>query len=230
MELRLTVQRTGGCEEMTFACSRLLNGGWAARDGEGQRRHVEELSALGIAPPESVPDVFFLTDDRVSTAATVQVTSGETSGEGEYVLLFAADEVFVGIGSDHTDREIEKVSIPGSKQMCPDLMGATVWPYEEVRGHWDELRIRCVVRIGTGTALYHDSSTKELLHPEEWKRHLRGNGLLQPGLVFFSGAVPAVDGVRSADEYTMQLLDPVVGRTLEHSYRVERVDQSFRPA
>lgn len=50
----------------------------------------------------------------------------------EFVLFIDREDIFVEVGSDHTDRELERHSIIKSKQICQNVVLKNVWKYKEV--------------------------------------------------------------------------------------------------
>ena len=91
------------------------------RDEAAVRRHIEELAAHGIDAPPATP-IFWLLPNWLLTLApaTTQVHTAKSSGEVEPVLLRMPDgEVFVTVGSDHTDRDLERSSLLLAKLTCP---------------------------------------------------------------------------------------------------------------
>ena len=63
------------------------------------------LAAKGIPGPKSIPVLFPVVCHALTTDSVIEVYGSETSGEVEYVLcVVSEDEVYVGLGSDHTDR------------------------------------------------------------------------------------------------------------------------------
>src|SRR5262245_41307430 len=102
--LSLTVRAEGRTVPLAFPVRRVINAGYVGRDQDAVRVHIEELRREGVPPPAAVPMLFPLPSDSVTTANRIEVGGGETSGEVEYALLLAGDAVYVGVGSDHTDR------------------------------------------------------------------------------------------------------------------------------
>ena len=102
----------------------MVNAGYVGRDQATVKAHIEEMRRLGNPAPTSVPVFFMLTADNVTTADQIDVLGTGTSGEVEYVLLLHEDEVFVAVGSDHTDRALEGASIGKSKQVCKNVVSA----------------------------------------------------------------------------------------------------------
>jgi Protein of unknown function (DUF2848) len=91
---------------------------------------------------------------------------GETSGgEAEFVLLRHAGRLWVGAGSDHTDREVEKYGVTVSKQLCEKPIAPVLWPYDEEAEHWDRLILRSHVLASGKSVLYQEGSVAALLHP-----------------------------------------------------------------
>ncbi len=73
--------------------------------------------------------------------SVLEVESLKTSGETDIFLVPASDGLLVGTGSDHTGREQEAVDVSYSKGLCPKVLSAEVWRYEDVRAHFDEIEL-----------------------------------------------------------------------------------------
>ena len=133
-ELRFTDE--SGTHTESVDVRNLIIAGWTGRDAEATERHIAELEAIGIARPKKVPCFYRVSVDRLTTAGAVQVLGTDSSGEVEFVLLALEDGLWVGVGSDHTDRKVEAYNVAVSKQMCPKPIGAEFWRYEDVFEHW----------------------------------------------------------------------------------------------
>src|SRR5574341_1102958 len=118
---------------------RLINAGYTGRDQAAVRHHIEELKAHDIPAPASTPTMYAKPACLLTQGPTIEVLGGQTSGEAEFVLLISAERVLVAAGSDHTDRELEKVSIEKAKMMCPNVISRDAWDLAEVRDGWDEI-------------------------------------------------------------------------------------------
>ncbi len=55
---------------------------------------------------------------RLTTDDAIEALGAASSGEAEFVLLRHGGRLWIGAGSDHTDREVEKYGVSVSKQMC----------------------------------------------------------------------------------------------------------------
>src|ERR1700730_14406559 len=116
--LDLAVETSQGPEGLKFEAERLICCGWVGRDRAALQAHIDELARLGVPPPKRVPAYMNFSPYLLTTEQTVDVVSDTTSGEVEYVLLCRDVSMWVTVGSDQTDRDVESKSIPGSKQMC----------------------------------------------------------------------------------------------------------------
>jgi hypothetical protein len=132
----------------------------------------------------------------------------------------------VTVGSDHTDRDVETKSIPGSKQMYAKVLARECWPYADVKDHWDRLILRCWVTKGTQRTLYQEDPLAAILGPQEVLEKMPdlGEGK-DEGVVFFSGTIATKSGLVYADSYELEIEDPVLKRSIRHSYRARVLPQ-----
>lgn len=97
----------------------LVVAGYTGRDPAAVKHHIDELAAIGVAPPPAVPMVYRYPLRLLTTAGDLKVSGRETSGEVEPVLVRQAGAWYLGVGSDHTDRSLERQSVERSKAVCP---------------------------------------------------------------------------------------------------------------
>ena len=190
------------------------------------QHHIDELGALGVAPPSSVP-LFYPMDPALfaGSVTTIDVVGEATSGEVEAVLLSLADGLWVGLGSDHTDRELEATSVQLSKQLCRKPMAGVLWRFDEVIDHWDRMILRAYILENGGRVLYQEGALAAVRRPEDlihaYAEQLgRTDATLPVGTVMFCGALNAIGGIRPASRFEMELEDPVLQRSLSHAYDV----------
>jgi hypothetical protein len=220
--LHFAVTSKAGQRGLDLSVEHLWNGGWAGRNPEDVRRHIEEIAALGVSAPRTTPIWFPLSNHLATTSDRLQALGPASSGEIEYALLVdAAGDVYVTIASDHSDRAMEQYGIQLAKQLYPDVLAPEVWPYAEVAPHWDQLRLRCWFTWEGTRTLYQDALASELLSADQWLHVLSEEGIRQPGLVFLSGTPNSVAELVSADAYDLEFTDPVLGRNIRHHYEVE---------
>jgi hypothetical protein len=227
--LPLLVESDGRTAPLSFRVKRMINAGFVGRDQATVQAHIDEMRHLGIPAPASVPVLFALTADNVTTADQIEVIGRDTSGEAEYVLLLSQHDVFVGVGSDHTDRALEGASIRKSKQVCKNVVSSRVWRYRDVKDHWDELELRSWVRSSeTGAeVLYQQGTLATILSAEQLIDLVRSRikDARTDGLVIFSGTVPMVAGkILYGSEFRCELRDPRSRRALACGYRATPVE------
>ena len=221
--MMLTFDRhaNGRRDRVAVAVQTLVIAGWAGRDEAAIRHHLEELAAIGVPPPSSVPVYYRVGAALLTQESHVPVLGQDSSGEVEPVLLSLADGLWVGIGSDHTDRKAETVGIALSKQMCPKPVGSELWSYPEVEPHWDRLMMRSFATVQGERVLYQEGPLTALRSPRNLMESRPGGPELPPGSLLFCGTLGAIGGIRPAARFEMELEDPVLGRTLRHAYDIE---------
>lgn len=227
MKIDLMLEDKLGRRPLAFTYSRMVNAGYVGKNQAEVRRHIEELAAKGIPGPKSIPVLFPVVCHTLTTDSVVEVYGSETSGEVEYVLcVVSEDKVYVGLGSDHTDRHLEETDIPRSKQICPNIMSRAVWPLEEVEEHWDDLLMSASVVKNTEAIRYQEGRLGLLLNPAELMAFAKGKigGPLQ-NLIIFSGTMGMLtDEFVFGESFSAKLIDEKTNRRLEISYEVKPLD------
>jgi hypothetical protein len=200
----------------------LVIAGWTARDVAALDHHIEELKAIGVQPPSKVPLYYRVAASLLTQAVSIQVLGDDTSGEVEPVLMGASDRLWVTVGSNHTDRRIESYGIAISKQVCPKIIARSAWRFEDVEPHWDRLVLRSFVEEAGKKVLYQEGTLGRLRPPREliagWRN---GDSKLPPHIAMFCGTMPAIGAIRPSPRFAMEIEDPVLGRTLSHTYQVQ---------
>ncbi len=218
--LVLQVEQKSSAAPLTVTATTLVIAGWAGRDKAATEHHIAELEALGVRRPEQVPTYYRASASRLTTQSAIEVIGGDSSGEVEPVVIRHDGKLYVGVGSDHTDRKLETHGVALSKQICDKPIAATVWPYEEVAGHWDSLVLRSYATIDGQRVLYQEGGTAALIHIQELMDGCRAGGLADE-TVMFGGTIPAIGGIRPASRFEGELHDPVLGRTIKFGYDIK---------
>lgn len=210
----------GGRDAVAFETKALILAGWSGREEASVRGHIEELGHLGVPAPSSFPLLYRVSASLVSQTQRLEVLGPHTSGEIEYVLVSMQDGLWLTVGSDQTDRVAEVHGVALSKQLAGKVLCRTVWKLDEVRPHFDRLRLTAHVVIGGKRVLYQDGALALIRTPDDLiGRFADGTGL-PPGTIMMSGTLNAIGGVRPADRFEMELSDPVLGRSIAHAYDV----------
>lgn len=198
----------------------LIVAGWAGRDAEAINHHIEELAAIGVPRPSTTPLYYRVAAQTLTQATELVVLGPDSSGEVEPVVVSMADGLWIGIGSDHTDRKAEAAGIALSKQLCGKPVGTQLWSYADVEDHWDELSLRSWATIDGQRVLYQDSKVSTLRTPRDLIRKHTGADTLPAGTLMFCGTPGAIGGIRPASRFEMELVDPVLKRSLTHGYDI----------
>jgi uncharacterized protein DUF2848 len=217
IEFRVHAKSGTSTERLTV--TQLIIAGWTGRDPVARDRHIAELEALGIARPASTPIYYPLAASRLTTAGVVEASGGDSSGEVEFVLLRAGDRMYVGVGSDHTDRKAETYSVTLSKQLCDHPMAPELWVFEDIAGHWDNIVLRSFATIGGERVLYQEGTLAGMLPPGDLIAAGFRGGLPQ-GAAMFGGTFAAKGGIRPAERFDFEIEDPVLGRSIRHGYAI----------
>jgi hypothetical protein len=211
----------GGTHETTVEIDNLVIAGWTGRDKESTEKHIAELEAIGIARPKKTPCFYRASVGQLTTADSIQVIGTDSSGEVEFFLLALEDGLWVGVGSDHTDRKVEAYDVAVSKQMCAKPIGSELWRFEDVADHWDELILRSTLRNGEDRQDYQEGTVANMLPPDALIRmYSPETEVLESGTLMYCGTLAVKGAVRSAEAFEAELFDPVRGRRITCNYRV----------
>ncbi|MBI5966748.1 MAG: DUF2848 family protein [Deltaproteobacteria bacterium] len=215
-----------GKKEVSLEIKGAILCGYTGRDQEAVKRHIAELKKEGVKPPPSVPTFYPKPPRGIALDELMYVQGHETSGEIEYVLLVRPQGLLVGLGSDHTDRELERLDILKSKQVCPTILSRSLWNYEEIKDHWDRIEIRSWATKEGKKGLYQESTLATILPPEELVRLVQQKvrGSLE-GIPIYSGTPPLkTEGIIFADRFEGELYDPVLDKKLTLSYYIHALE------
>ncbi|HEX8168396.1 MAG TPA: DUF2848 domain-containing protein [Beijerinckiaceae bacterium] len=216
--MQLTFERAGA-GPATAGFDTLVIAGWTGRDEAALRHHIEELAAIGVPRPSSVPVFYRVAASNLLQAGRLEVLGPDTSGEAEPVIVALADGLWLGLGSDHTDRKAESMGIALSKQLCGKPLGTALWRLAEVEPHWDRLVLRSWATIGGERLLYQEGPLSHMRPPSDLMARY-GRSPLPAGTVMFGGTLGAIGGIRPGTRFEMELEDPVLGRRMAHAYDV----------
>ena len=217
--LQMAKQKDGRREPFGMAVADLVIAGWTGRDIAGLQHHIDELKALGVKPPSTVPLFYRVDKGLITTETRIDVVGPDTSGEVETVI-FSAGGLWVGLGSDHTDRAAEAYSVALSKQLCRKVVAPELWPFAEVAPHWDKLILRAHAVVGGKRRLYQEGAAAVIRDPRELMERYAGSASLPEGTIMFCGTQPAIGGIAPADRFEMELADPVLGRSIRYAYDI----------
>jgi hypothetical protein len=194
--------------------------GWTGRDAAAVEKHIKELEALGVKRPATTPIYYRVSAARITTAETIEAVGGQSSGEVEYVLFQANGTLWVGVGSDHTDREVETYGVTVSKQMCDKPIAREFWAFDSVADHWDKLLLRSYISENGGRVLYQEGAVAGMLPPLDLIERYTGGKQLPEGSLMFCGTFAAKGGIRPSERFEYELEDPMSGRKIASAYSI----------
>src|SRR5229473_104178 len=161
--LSLTLQNSGAAMAREVGIDDAIVAGWTGRDAAAVEKHITELAALGA----------------------------HSGGEVEFVLLQHGGRMWVGAGSDHTDREVETYGVTVSKQMCDKPVAPVFWAFDDVAPHWDQLTLRAHVTEGGARVLYQEGAVAAMLPPADLLARHAKDGRLADDTLMFCGTLAA---------------------------------------
>ena len=224
--LRVTLAARSGSRLLELTIERLIVAGWVGKDKVAVREHIEELGKLGVPAPSRTPTYMNLAPSILTSGSAIEVVTPESSGEVECVLFNAEGQIYVGVGSDHTDRGMEKYDIPGAKQMCAKPVAPTVWAAEEVQNHLDKIILRSWMTVGGVRRMYQEGALGDNLDVLDIMNNIPADdGLERTNLCLFCGTFAAKGGIVFGERFEFEMEDPVLGRKIEHEYRLRSLPQ-----
>jgi len=204
---------------------KVLIAGWAGRDPAGVQHHIDELAAIGITPPSETPLFYEVSRDRLNTTGCIQEVGTDSGGEVELVLWRLNGVLYLGLGSDHTDRALESHSVALSKQICDKPVSTQVIAWDDLKSPLDDLTMACDIFEDGGWVSYQKGLLNTLIPPQDLLALAEQRGAIAASddLAMLCGTMPAIGGVRAAERYQMSLSDPDGQPLLTLEYSVERL-------
>ncbi|HEX7386756.1 MAG TPA: DUF2848 domain-containing protein [Castellaniella sp.] len=214
------INKNGGGSPVVEDITQCVIAGWAGRDRAAIEHHIEELAAIGVPRPSAVPLYYRVAANQLTQEPEIQVVGTGSSGEAEAFVFTHQGTLLVSIASDHTDRTLEAHSVALSKQICVKPVAHDAWEFDSVKGHWDQLVLRSWIEERGDVVLYQEGSMDQLSRPEDLIQQGFSAPTLPPGTGMTCGTVTVRGSIRPASEFTMELHDPVLKRSIRHRYTV----------
>jgi len=208
-------------DQVSMTPEALIVAGWTGRDEAALQHHIDELAAIGVPRPSSVPVFYRNAATNVVQTDKLEVLGPDTSGEVEPVIAALNDGLWIGLGSDHTDRKAETIGIALSKQLCGKVMGPALWKFEDIAAHWDSILIRSYATIDGERTLYQEGALALMRNPVDLMT--RYGRAFVANTIIMCGTIGAKGGIRPAARFEMELEDPVLKRRMTHAYDIVRL-------
>ena len=222
--LRFTSPDHHGERALQAPVTDLIIAGWTGSDAQAIEAHIAELEKLGVRRPAKTPIFYRGACALLTQDDAIEVVGSHASGEVEPVIVSTEQGLWLGLGSDHTDRQMEAVGVTVSKQLCAKPVCAEFWQLERVANHWDQLIVRSWITRDGERRLYQEGPLAKMRHPYELFGLYGGDDYVPaPGVVMFCGTLAVHGDLTPAESFEMELEDPVLKRRLHHSYRVREL-------
>ncbi|MFH0134186.1 DUF2848 domain-containing protein [Variovorax sp. VaC1] len=204
----------------------LVVAGWTGRDTAAIEHHIEELAALGVPRPSSVPLYYRVAAQLLTQSPAIEALGDQSSGEAEPVFFFSQGEWWLSVASDHTDRHVESYSVAVSKQMCAKPVAEVAWRWRDLQAHQDEIELHSRI-FEDGRWVDYQRGTLASIRPLAALRDgMPGAGAAPEGLFMTCGTLGALpnakgEGIRPAAQMEIELHDARLQRRIVHRYAVE---------
>ena len=212
-----------GSRPVEIEYDRLIAIGYAGRNTEKTMEHIRELERdLGVPAPKRIPTIFNMAPQLLTQDSGLLFAGDMTSGEAEYVMIMQGGRLYIGLGSDHTDRNLESSDVLKAKQVCLKPVAGILWDYEELKDHWDSIALGSDQVISGGVRDYQNGSLADIMTPELLLDELKERTGDISHAVIFSGTVPLLSGFAYGDHFSGFMRDGALGREIRLEYDVNR--------
>ena len=212
--------------EKEIEVSKAVIAGWTSSDRDAVEKHIRELEELGVKRPERTPCYYPVSSSRLSTGSSIEVIGSDSSGEVEFIVLRHDGELWLGAGSDHTDRKVEVYDVIVSKQLCDKPVAPAVWRFADLESHWDRLVMKSYIIKDGNRTLYQEGPVTGVLHPYELIKQYEevASRPFSDNSLMYCGTFPAIGGIRMSPCFEYEISDPVLQRKIGHNYDIEIID------
>jgi hypothetical protein len=132
------------------------------------------------------------------------------------MVLRQGGKIWLGLGSDHTDRQLETTSVAASKQICQKPCAAHLWELGELGDHLDQIKIQSWIWENGDWQLYQDGTLAQVLPLDQ----LIQAADIAENSAMFCGTFPAIGGVRSAARFKATMTDTNRDRAISFEYAI----------
>ena len=223
-EMKFTIVTKDGSKELNCEIKNLMVVGFSGKDISKTMEHIKELEKEGVKCPKEVPVPYQCDPQIISRKPVIDVIGGKTSGEAEYLILCHDGHFYIGIGSDHTDRDLEAVSIHKSKQLCLKPCSTDFWDYEEIKDHLSSLQIVSSQVVDGEEVEYQNGVAGDMLPFDTLIEKVKNEVPLEDCLIY-TGTVPLLHGFKFGSTFSCKLVDTVLGRELALSYDIRVITE-----
>ncbi|HEY4600646.1 MAG TPA: DUF2848 family protein [Cerasibacillus sp.] len=203
----------------------LVIAGYTSRNQEDLKAHIRELEEIGVQPPPQIPMIYHVSKELLDTKGRISTIGKECSGEAEIVLLEQKGKWYLGLGSDHTDRQLETFSIQKSKQVCGKPITNEFWDVDKIIHHWDEIELKSwIINDQNEKILYQNGKLDSFMLPKDLIKVLEERNYPLKNVLVFGGTIPLLsEEFLYSTKFEAQLIDPKLNRKLTLIYEVKEL-------
>ncbi|NME36679.1 DUF2848 family protein [Fusobacterium sp. FSA-380-WT-3A] len=199
--------------------------GYSGSNKEKIYAHIKELEEeLNVAPPKKIPTIFEVSKEILTQDKDLYFIGEKTSGECEFVIIMKDSKIYIGLGSDHSDRELEAISVPKAKQICLKPISIDIWDYEEIKNHFPKIKLSAKSDFED----YQIGTLADIISVEEILSELNKSLGHVDNCVIYSGTVPLVNGYKYGKNFSLELNDEILGRKIAFDYNINVVPDEAR--
>jgi hypothetical protein len=219
----LTFRILGTAETIELRDPAAVVAGYTGRDAAAVQHHIDELAAIGVAPPPEVPMFYTVDAATVSSLPALATAGTQTSGEIEPLYIRHDGRYYLGVASDHTDRALETIDIAESKRACPKPAASVVVPVADLAAFsLDYARARSWV----DGVLYQEGTLSSLRTPADVvARYLERTDLGDRDFVCLGGTLPLLDGGFVYGSQWLIELTLSDGTVIDHTYTITTIEK-----
>ena len=225
-QIQFQFENTNANFEEDIHIGRAIIAGWTSSDKEAVEKHIRELEELGVQRPDQTPCFYPVSASRLINAPSIEVIGNDSSGEVEFVLLMRQGELWIGLGSDHTDRKVESYDVVVSKQLCDKPIASTLWRFADIESHWDQLVMRSYIMQDGVRTLYQEGSVTEMINPHDLVSQYENTAKtgFADNDIMYGGTFPAIGGIQYSPSFEFEIVDPLLDRKISHKYDIDIID------
>lgn len=221
--MTLTLQVIGTTETIVLESFRGIVAGYTGRNAAAVQHHIDELAAIGVAPPPEIPMFYPVDSESVNSDAEYEDSRTLTSGEIEPIYVRHSGVYYLGVGSDHTDRDLERTDIGDSKRACPKPVSREVLRIGSAADLEAFSLDDAIARCSVDGARYQEGPLNGLRTAHDITTRLIDRLGLgdDEDFVCLGGTLPLLDGTFTAGELWHVEIELADGTRLTHDYRMK---------
>jgi hypothetical protein len=217
-QLTFELHEDNRVSRLEVAIEQLVIAGWTGRDAAAVQHHIDELAAIGVPAPSSVPVYYRVAESLLTQQDVFQVLGAGSSGEAEPVIFATESGLWLTLGSDHTDRDAERAGVALSKQLCSKPVARQAWRWDSVKERADSLELCSWIEESGQRIDYQRGTLAAIRTISSLIEGCPGAGM-KPGTMMFCGTLGAIGGVRANPFFACELRDPAGDRSISLEYR-----------